>query len=62
MGRTKRVDFVEPVSESVAEPMAEPTMEAPAKMGIVPLDLDLGRQDLNVMVGKINEIIKKVNE
>lgn len=58
MGRTKKVDFAEPT----AEPVAEPTVETPAKTGIAPLDLDLGRQDLNAMVGKINEIIKKMNE
>lgn len=29
--------------------------------GIDPLDLDLGREDLNKLVAKINEIIEKVN-
>lgn len=26
------------------------------------LDLDLGREDLNKLVGKVNEIVKKLNE
>ena len=66
MARTKRADFADPVV-----PVAEtPTPEVAPEVlqltvvlgGIAPLDLDLGRQDLNSMVGKINEIIAKVNE
>jgi len=29
---------------------------------ITPLELDLGREDLNSLVGKLNEVIKKVNQ
>lgn len=29
---------------------------------INPLELDLGREDLNSLVGKLNEVIRKVNK
>ena len=55
MARTKRADFADPVAEAPTPEVA--LVVAPT--GIAPLDLDLGRQDLNSMVGKINEIIEK---
>lgn len=29
---------------------------------IAPLDLDLGREDLNKLVGKVNELITRLNQ
>ncbi len=33
----------------------------PVKELIAPLDLNLGNEGLNALVGKVNEIIKKLN-
>lgn len=33
----------------------------PVKELIAPLNLNLGNEDLNTLVGKVNEIIKKLN-
>ena len=61
MARTKRADFADPVVPVTNAPTPE-VAPVVAPTGIAPLDLDLGRVDLNSMVGKINEIIAKVNE
>ena len=63
MARTKRADFADPVAETPTPEVAPEVLQLTVVLGgIAPLDLDLGRQDLNSMVGKINEIIAKVNE
>lgn len=39
----------------------EVTKEIPSKTVINPLSLDFGREDLNKLVDKLNEVISKLN-
>lgn len=54
MTRTKKevIDLEEVVTEALKS----------VKELIAPLELDLNREDLNKVVDKLNEVIKKVNQ
>lgn len=54
-----RAEMVEKMGE---EEVARIEREVAAYEGILPLSVDYGREDLNTMAKKINEIIQALNE
>lgn len=63
MGRKKKVKIEIVTSPHVV--LSESTTVIPIELtgatSILPLTVDMGREDLNIVVHKINEIITKIN-
>jgi len=68
MARTKKADFTEPILDSAMASVTtdEKVVVKSDFIALLELNIDLGRQDLNNMVGKledkINELVRKSNK